>query len=79
MQPNPLSGERINGEEAVVLDYGKLGEAVGIDSNHVVVVDAYNPKEIEDTITRLVRSDRLSLLVVKGLCVILRRRRERRS
>ncbi len=79
MQPNPLSGERINGEEAVVLDYGKLGEAVGIEGDHVVVVDAYNPQEIEETITRLVKSERLSLLVVKGLCVILRRRRERRS
>jgi indolepyruvate ferredoxin oxidoreductase alpha subunit len=79
MQPNPLSGQRINGEEAVVLDYQKLGEAVGIESDHIVIADAYKPDEIEEAITKLVRSDKLSLFVVKGLCVILRRKRERRS
>jgi len=79
MQPNPLSGERINGEETVILDYKKLGEAVGIQSGNIAVVDAYKPGEIEEAITRLVETKALSLLVVQGLCVILRRRRERRS
>ena len=79
MQPNPLSGQRINGDEAVVLDYQKLGEAVGIESDRIVVVDAYKPDDIEKTIARLVKSEGLSLLVIKGLCVILRRKRERRS
>jgi len=79
MQPNPLSGQRINGDEAVVLDYQKLGEAVGIESDRIVVVDAYKPDDIEETITKLVKSDGLSLLVIKGLCVILRRKQERRS
>jgi indolepyruvate ferredoxin oxidoreductase alpha subunit len=79
MQPNPLSGERINGEEAVVLDYRKLGEAVGMKPENVVIVDAYKPDEIEAAINRLVQNHALSLLVVKGLCVILRRRRERKA
>jgi indolepyruvate ferredoxin oxidoreductase alpha subunit len=79
MQPNPLSGQRINGEEAVVLDYQKLGEAVGIAGDNIVVVDAYKPGDIEETITKLVKSDGLALLVIKGLCVILRRKQERRS
>jgi indolepyruvate ferredoxin oxidoreductase alpha subunit len=78
MQPNPLSGERINGEEAVVLDYRKLGEAVGMQPENVVIADAYKPDEIEGAINRLITTDSLSLLVVKGLCVILRRRRERK-
>jgi indolepyruvate ferredoxin oxidoreductase alpha subunit len=79
MQPNPLSGERINGEETVILDYRKLGEAVGMQSENIVIADAYKPDEIEAVIKRLVKTAGLSLLVVKGLCVILRRRRERSS
>jgi indolepyruvate ferredoxin oxidoreductase alpha subunit len=79
MQPNPLSGERINGEETVILDYRKLGEAVGMKDENIVIADAYKPDEIEEAIERLVKTDGLSLLVVKGLCVILRRRRERRA
>jgi indolepyruvate ferredoxin oxidoreductase alpha subunit len=79
MQPNPLSGERINGEETVVLDYQKLGEAVGMQPENIAVVDAYKPAEIEEVIDRMVKQEALSLLVVKGLCVILRRRRERRE
>jgi indolepyruvate ferredoxin oxidoreductase alpha subunit len=79
MQPNPLSGERINGEETVVLDYRKLGEAFGMRSDNIEIVDAYKPDEVESAISRLVQRDELSLLVVQGLCVILRRRRERRT
>ena len=79
MQPNPLSGERINGEEAVKLDYLKLAEAVGMDRENVRIVDAYNPQDIEDAIMTLIQTNKLSLLVVQGLCVILRRRRERKE
>jgi indolepyruvate ferredoxin oxidoreductase alpha subunit len=75
MQPNPLSGERINGEETVVLDYVKLAEAVGMTRDHVRIVDAYKPKDIEEAINTLVQKNSLSLLVVRGLCVILRKRR----
>jgi len=77
MQPNPLSGQRINGEDAVVMDYKKLGEAFGLKSENIEIVDAYKPEEIESTISRLVESDELALLVVQGLCVILRKKREK--
>ncbi|HEQ71980.1 MAG TPA: indolepyruvate ferredoxin oxidoreductase subunit alpha, partial [Spirochaetia bacterium] len=45
MQPNPLSGERINLEETVAVDYVKLGQAVGMDAEDVVVTDAYKPQD----------------------------------
>jgi indolepyruvate ferredoxin oxidoreductase alpha subunit len=77
MQPNPLSGERIDGAEAVKLDYVKLAEAVGMEKGDVRIVDAYRPEDIRDAIVSMVERDRLSLLVVQGLCVILRKRRER--
>jgi indolepyruvate ferredoxin oxidoreductase alpha subunit len=79
MQPNPLSGERINGEPAVKLDYVKLAEAVGIDRERVRVVDAYKPSEISGAITGLIEERKLSLLVVQGLCMILKRRRQRKE
>ncbi len=77
MQPNPLSGERINGEETIKLDYKKLAHAVGIGEDNVRIVDAYKPEDIEEAIDSLLKSKALSLLVVKGLCVILKRRRKR--
>jgi len=79
MQPNPLSGERINGEETVVLDYVKLAQAVGMSEQNVRIVDAYNPEQIEEAVTFLLNSGKLSLLVVKGLCVILRRKKKKTS
>jgi TPP-dependent indolepyruvate ferredoxin oxidoreductase alpha subunit len=55
----------------------KLAEAVGMTRDNVRVVDAYKPKDIEEAINSLVQTDSLSLLVVQGLCVILRKRRQR--
>jgi hypothetical protein len=48
-----------------------------MDREDVRIVDAYKPEDIRDAIVDLVERDRLGLLVVQGLCVILRRRRER--
>ncbi|MBN1697953.1 MAG: indolepyruvate ferredoxin oxidoreductase subunit alpha [Spirochaetales bacterium] len=77
MQPNPLSGQRINGEETVRLDYIKLALAFGMNEENVRIVDAYRPKEIEEALTSLLESKRLSLLVVQGLCIILKKRRRK--
>ncbi|MGA1867158.1 MAG: thiamine pyrophosphate-dependent enzyme [bacterium] len=79
MQPNPLSGERITGEATVALDYKKLAEAVGIGEKNFFIVDAYNDKEIEEHITALLVSKKLSLLVVKGMCVILKRKKMKKA
>jgi indolepyruvate ferredoxin oxidoreductase alpha subunit len=74
MQPNPFSGERINGEETTPIDYIRLGQAVGMAEDDVVIVDAFKPKEVEETIKRLLGNGRLSLLVVKGACVIWKKK-----
>jgi len=76
MQPNPLSGERLNGEKTVALDYTKLGVACGLNPANVRIVDAYKPEEVEVAVVSLMKTGRLSLLVVKGLCVILKRKRK---
>ncbi|MGA1825496.1 MAG: thiamine pyrophosphate-dependent enzyme [bacterium] len=79
MQANPLSGERITGEPTVILDYKKLAEAVGIEDENCKIVDAYDEKDIEQNITSLRSSKKLSLLVVKGVCVILKRKKLKKA
>jgi indolepyruvate ferredoxin oxidoreductase, alpha subunit len=76
LQPNPLSGTRINGEVTVALDYVKLAEACGLSPDNVRIVDAYKPEAIEESILSLLNTGRLSLLVAKGLCMILKRKRK---
>ena len=79
MQPNPLSGELITGEPTVILDYKKLASAVGISDASVKICDAYKEDEIEDAICSLKKSKRLSLLVIKGMCVILKRKKMKKK
>ncbi len=79
MQPNPFSGERIDGKDTFVLDYEKLAAAMGIAPENYRMVDAYKKEEIEDAITTLLAQERLSLLVVKGLCIILKKRKARKG
>ncbi|MBN2350996.1 MAG: indolepyruvate ferredoxin oxidoreductase subunit alpha [Spirochaetales bacterium] len=77
MQPNPFSGERIDGKPAPAVDYRTLAAAVGLADGDVAIVDAYKPKEVEEAIERFLSARRLSLLVVKGPCIIWKRKRER--
>jgi indolepyruvate ferredoxin oxidoreductase alpha subunit len=79
MQPNPLSGQRINREETVKLDYRKLAEAVGIQSENVHIVDASAQAEVENAITQSLKKRKLSLVVVQGPCIILKRKRKRKT
>lgn len=74
MQPNPFSGMRINGEEAVTLDYELLAKSVSIEDDCFKIVDAYREEEISQAIEEFTKKDSLCLLVVKGSCVILRRK-----
>jgi indolepyruvate ferredoxin oxidoreductase alpha subunit len=74
MQPNPLSGERINREQTVRLDYVKLAQAVGIPEQNIHLVDAYARRELEQTISAALEKRELSLVVAQGQCVILKKK-----
>lgn len=76
MQPNPFSGETINSEPAMQIDYEKLAASIGIVAPYFRIVDAYKSEEVEKAINELVESKKLSLLVVKGPCVILKRKKK---
>ena len=69
-----LSGKTISGEDTVVLDYQKLGEAVGMKSENIRIVDAYKKVEVEKAIKDALAAKGVQLIVVKGLCQILRRK-----
>jgi len=77
LQPNPLSGERLNGEPAVKLDYHKLAGAVGIPAGQVRTVNAYKPDDVEKAIVELKGTGKLALLVIEGPCLILKRKKKK--
>jgi indolepyruvate ferredoxin oxidoreductase alpha subunit len=77
IQPNPCSGETINGEPTVVLDYVKLGEACGLDKNNIRIVDAYDKAAVETALKSALAAKKLSLLVIKGPCIILRNKQKK--
>lgn len=79
MQPNPLSGRTINWEETTPLDYGKLGEAVGIAPEHVRIVNAFKKDAVETAVKELLATKSLALLVAKGPCIIAKRKDAKRA
>ena len=79
LQPNPLSGETISGSDTVAIDYVKLCEAAGMDASDCKIVNAYKKDEIADALDTLLAGNRLSLLVVKGPCIILKKRLAKRN
>jgi len=77
MQPNPLSGKTITGEDTVSLNYVKLAEACGMSTDNVKIVDANSKKGIEEAIQEMLGNKSLSLLVIKGECIIFKRKQKR--
>jgi len=80
MQPNPLSGETINREPTIQIDYELLAASVGIKPTNFRIIDAYNQESygqnssMEEVVKEMLESKKLSLLVIKGLCVILKKK-----
>ncbi|MCH5150155.1 MAG: indolepyruvate ferredoxin oxidoreductase subunit alpha [Spirochaetales bacterium] len=79
MQHNPFSGETIRGEQTIQVNYRYLAKAVGIEDENFMEVNAYKPDEIEAAIVALADSGKLSLLVVKGICVIYNRKKNKKT
>jgi len=79
MQPNPLSGEMISGESTVALDYVKLGEAVGMSTNDIKMVNAFKKEEVEEAMKEMIAAQRLSLLVIKGPCILDKKHKKKKN
>jgi indolepyruvate ferredoxin oxidoreductase alpha subunit len=76
LQPNPFSGKTIKNEDTFVLDYKKLSESVGIGENNFMEVNAFKKDDVENAILTLKATGKLSLLVIKGKCIILARKQK---
>ncbi len=79
MQPNPFSGKTIKGEDTSAINYEKLAEAVGIGKENFMIVDCYKEKNLDGIIKTLLNSNKLSLLIVKGVCIINKRKMSKQS
>ena len=79
MQPNPLSGETINGESTYAIDYQKLAESVGVKTQQIRIVNAYKEDIIESTVKKLLATKELGFMVIKGPCVILKRKQAKQN
>jgi len=74
MQPNPTTGYTISGAESFRFRYDLFAASVGIAPENYAEVNAYKPDEIRDTLLRMHASKKLSLIIVRGTCVILKRK-----
>ncbi|MDD5066403.1 MAG: thiamine pyrophosphate-dependent enzyme, partial [bacterium] len=77
MQENPASGRTLKEEPTVSLDYRKLALSFGIREENFKVIDAFNIKEIEETVRAFLKKNELALIIIKGLCRILYNRGEK--
>ncbi|HBI38596.1 MAG: hypothetical protein A2015_16925 [Spirochaetes bacterium GWF1_31_7] len=79
MQPNPFSGETIQSLPAEPVNYYHLCKAVGISDENFIEVNAYKPAEIESAIKKLLATKKLSVLLVKGLCIIYNKKKSKKQ
>ena len=75
-QGNPVNGVTLQGRESHELNLEALLEAIGVDA--VYPVDAYDRQAIRDALKEAIanEAEKLSVLIVKGPCVLLTRKRE---
>jgi indolepyruvate ferredoxin oxidoreductase alpha subunit len=76
LQEHPGSGYTIKGEQANMIDYGRLVKALGL--KHVRYVDPYNLKETFKTIKEEVERDEASVVITENGPCMLHRREKRR-
>ncbi|HPH02446.1 MAG TPA: thiamine pyrophosphate-dependent enzyme [Spirochaetota bacterium] len=79
MQPNPTTGVTIDGRETFSLRYDLLAQAVGIKPENFREINAYKPGEIRSTLVDMLGRDGLSLVVVRGTCVIFKRKQAKQQ
>ena len=68
-QQNPATGKTLKGEPTNKLDLEALLKAIGV--NNVVVVDAYDLKEVERVIKEETAREEVSVIIARRPCVLL--------
>ena len=72
-QENPASGYTAKKEKTQILDFKKLGIALGVNKNNVKEVNPYDLKALKKIIKTEVDKDEVSLIITKAPCVLLKR------
>lgn len=76
-QGNPFNGVTLQQRESNELNLPALLEALGVD--HVQVVDAFDMKAVRSALKLATSRDDLDVIVVEGPCVLLDKKREKRT
>lgn len=71
-QQNPSTGMTLKQKLAPELSFERLCAAVGVDEDHIRVVDPYNLDELEKTIKEELDSPCLSVIICRRPCVLLK-------
>jgi len=79
MQPNPTTGFTIKGEETFRFRYDLFAASVGIGPENYAEVNAYKADEIRNALLKMHASKKLSLIVARGTCVILKRKQAKQA
>lgn len=74
MQPNPTTGYTLKGAESFRFRYDLFAASVGIAPENFAEVGAHKPDEIRSALLCMHASKKLSLIIVRGTCVILKRK-----
>ncbi|UCC60380.1 MAG: indolepyruvate ferredoxin oxidoreductase subunit alpha [Dehalococcoidia bacterium] len=67
-QGQPGTGVSVTGTQAQPVKLEKLAEGIGIKD--VNVVDAFNLREIENTLKRSIENDEPSVIISRGVCIL---------
>jgi indolepyruvate ferredoxin oxidoreductase alpha subunit len=70
-QDNPGSGRDIRGEEAPRVDFARIVEALGVDREHIRVVDPYVLPALFKAIREETRHDGPSVIITNRPCVLI--------
>ncbi len=73
-QPNPGSGQTLQGRETQEIEIEPLVRALGIDK--VITIDAYEVEEIEKILKRWVKEEGPAVLIAKHACALLPEERQ---
>ena len=79
MQPNPTTGLTIKGRESFRFRYDLFAASVGIEPENYAEVSAYKADEIRGALQKMHASKKLSLIVARGTCVILKRKQAKQA
>lgn len=71
-QPNPATGFTIKNEPTKQVNLVKLGEAIGIEPEHIRVVDPFDLAGLEKVVCEETQTDAPSLIIASRPCALLK-------